>query len=54
MKTITFTDAFITNYTESATAHGADAMSIQFTLSAREIKVGDNATLTNLWPEGKA
>jgi len=54
MKTITFTDAFITGYTESATAHGADAMTIQFTLSAREIKVGDNATLTNLWPENKA
>jgi hypothetical protein len=54
MKEIKFTDAFIVNYTESASAHGADAMTIQFTLSAREIKIGDTATLTNTWPEGKA
>ena len=54
MKKITFTDGFITTYTESASAHGADAMSISFTISAREIKVGENATLTNTWPENKA
>jgi len=54
MKTIKFTDAFITNYTESASAHGADAMTIQFTLSAREISVGDVAKLTNEWPANKA
>jgi hypothetical protein len=54
MKTIKFTDGFITNYTESASAHGADAMSISFTISAREIKIGDNAVLENTWPENKA
>ncbi len=54
MKTIKFTDGFITNYTESATAHGADAMNIQFTISAREIQVGDTAKLSNTWPENKA
>lgn len=54
MKTIKFTDAFITNYTESATAHTADAMTIQITLSAREIQVGDTAKLTNTWPDNKA
>jgi len=54
MKTIKFTDGFITNYTESASAHGADAMTIQFTISAREISIGDAAKLTNEWPNGKA
>jgi len=54
MKTIKFTDGFITNYTESAQAHGGDAMTIQFTISAREISIGDAAKLTNEWPEGKA
>ena len=54
MKTIKFTDGFITNYTESASAHGADAMTIQFTISAREISIGDAAKLTNDWPAGKA
>jgi len=54
MKKITITDGFITAYTESASAHGADAMTIGFTISAREIKIGDTATLTNTWPENKA
>jgi hypothetical protein len=54
MKEIKFTDGFITNYTESAQAHGADAMTIQLTISAREIKIGDAAVLTNAWPENKA
>jgi len=54
MKTIKFTDGFITNYTESASAHGADAMTIQFTISAREIAVGDKAKLVNEWPKGTA
>ena len=54
MKEIKFTDGFITNYTESASAHGADAMTIQFTISAREIKIGDAAVLSNTWPENKA
>ena len=54
MKTIKFTDGFITNYTESATAHSGDAMTITFTISAREIQVGDAAILTNTWPDNKA
>jgi hypothetical protein len=54
MKTIKFKDGFITNYTESASAHGADAMSIQFTISAREISIGDAAKHVNEWPAGKA
>src|SRR6478735_7606506 len=54
MKTIKFTDGFITNYTESASAHGADAMTIQFTISAREIAIGDAAKHVNEWPAGKA
>lgn len=54
MKTIKFTDGFITNYTESASAHGADAMMIQFTISAREISIGDSAKLVNEWPKGTA
>jgi hypothetical protein len=54
MKEIKFTDGFITNYTESASAHGADAMTIAFTISAREIKIGDAAVLSNAWPENKA
>jgi hypothetical protein len=54
MKTIKFTDGFITNYTESASAQGADAMTIQFTISAREIAIGDAAKHVNEWPANKA
>ncbi len=54
MKEIKFTDAFIISYAESASAHGADAMTINFTVSAREIQIGDTAKLSNTWPEGKA
>lgn len=54
MKTIKFTDGFITSYSESASAHGADAMSIAFTISARKIEIGDKAVLENTWPENKA
>ncbi|MBS1643801.1 MAG: type VI secretion system needle protein Hcp, partial [Bacteroidetes bacterium] len=54
MKTLKFVDAFITNYTESAAAHSSDAMTIQMTLSAREISMGDAAKHVNLWPDNKA
>lgn len=54
MKEVKFTDGFITQYTETAAAHGADSMIINMTISAREIQVGDAAKHTNLWPDNKA
>ena len=54
MKTLKFVDGFITNYTESAQAQSSDAMTIQLTISAREISVGDAAKHVNLWPDNKA
>jgi len=54
MKTLKFVDGFITNYSESAAAHSGDAMTIQMTISAREISMGDAAKHTNLWPDNKA
>ena len=54
MKTLKFVDGFITSYTESAQAQSSDAMTIQMTISAREISMGDAAKHTNLWPDNKA
>lgn len=54
MKEITITDGYIIAYSESASAHSSDAMTINMTITAREIKVGDNAVHTNTWPENKA
>ena len=54
MKTLKFVDGFITSYSESAAAHSGDAMTIQMTISAREISMGDAAKHTNLWPDNKA
>jgi len=54
MKKLSFVDGFITNYTESAAAHSSDAMTIQMTISAREISMGDAAKHVNLWPDNKA
>ncbi len=51
---LTFEDGFIVNYSENAVASGSDNMSIGITISARVIKVGDSATLTNNWPDQKA
>jgi hypothetical protein len=53
MKKLEFEDGFITNYSESASAHSSDAMSIQFTISARKIKM-KNAEHENEWPDNKA
>lgn len=54
MKELKFEDGFITQYTETASAHGADSMVINLTISAREISVGDAAKHVNLWPDNKA
>jgi hypothetical protein len=50
MKEVTFTDAYVTAYNESIEVTGGTPMYISFTLSAREIKVG-NATHVNEWPQ---
>lgn len=54
MKELKFEDGFITQYSESASAHGADSMMINITISARVVGVGDAAKHTNLWPDNKA
>ncbi len=54
MKELKFEDGFITQYSEQASAHGADSMLINLTVSARVISVGDAAKHTNLWPDNKA
>ena len=54
MKELKFVDGFITQYAESATAHGSESMAISITISAREISMGDAAKHTNLWPDNKA
>ncbi len=54
MKELKFEDGFITQYSESAAAAGADSMMISITISARVIQVGDAAKHTNLWPDNKA
>lgn len=50
MKEITFTDAYVIAFSESIDAIGGSPMSIQFTLSARELKIG-NANHVNEWPK---
>jgi Hemolysin coregulated protein Hcp (TssD) len=51
---LTFEDGFITQYSENSSSQGADNMSINITISARIIKVGDSAKLENNWPDHKA
>jgi hypothetical protein len=50
MKEITFTDAYVIAYSEAIDAIGGHPMNIQFTISARELKVG-NAAHANDWPK---
>lgn len=50
MKEITFTDAYVIAYSEALDATGGAPMNINFTLSARELKVG-SATHENEWPK---
>jgi len=49
MKLVTFTDSYVIAYNESLDAVGGSPMTISFTLSARELKVG-NADHVNEWP----
>jgi len=50
MKEVTFTDGYVIAFSESLDATGGSPMHISFTLSARELKVG-NATHVNEWPK---
>ncbi len=53
MKELTFTDGYIVSYSESLNVIGSQPMTISFTISARELKVG-NADHINEWPDKKA
>jgi hypothetical protein len=54
MKELKFEDGFITAYSETATAQTSESMTIQITISARVISMGDAAKHTNVWPDNKA
>ena len=51
MKEITFSDAYIVNYSESMNAYSDSPMTLNFQLSARQIKMG-SADHENDWPKG--
>ena len=50
MKVLEFKSGFIVDYTESFSNSGGDAMSISFTISAKELSVG-SAEHINEWPK---
>lgn len=50
MKELEFEDAYVIQYSEALDSVGAHAMTINFVLSARKLKVG-NATHENDWPK---
>jgi hypothetical protein len=50
MKEITITDGYVIAFTENIEATGGAPMHMSFTISARELKIG-NATHTNEWPK---
>lgn len=50
MKELTFTDAYVIAFSEALDSTGGNPMSINFTISARELKVG-NADHANEWPK---
>lgn len=50
MKEITFTEAYIVSYSESIHAYSDSPMTLQFQLSAKQIKIG-NADHENDWPK---
>lgn len=50
MKEITITDGYLIAFTESIEATGGNPMHMNFTISARELKIG-NATHSNEWPQ---
>lgn len=51
---VSFEDGFIVDYSEASSAFGDDNQTINITISARVIKVGDKATHTNDWPDQKS
>jgi hypothetical protein len=50
MKELTFTDGYVIAYSESLDTIGSNPMNIHFTISARELKIG-NADHVNEWPK---
>uniref|UniRef100_F4C6C4 Type VI secretion system needle protein Hcp n=1 Tax=Sphingobacterium sp. (strain 21) TaxID=743722 RepID=F4C6C4_SPHS2 len=50
MKEISFKEAYIVNYSESIHAYSDSPMTLQFQLSAKQIKIG-NADHENDWPK---
>jgi type VI protein secretion system component Hcp len=50
MKEVKLKNAYVVQFTESLDSVGANPMTINFVLSAREIAV-EGATLTNNWPD---
>jgi len=50
MKELSWVDGYVIAFSESLDAVGKQAMSIHFTVSAREIKIG-NAAHVNEWPK---
>jgi hypothetical protein len=54
LKKITFKDGYVTNYSESIDSMGSSAGVVSIVITAREIKIGDNATHVNNWPGGHA
>jgi hypothetical protein len=52
MKELTFEDGYVVNYSESLDVVGSNPMTINFTVSARVLKIG-NAEHENDWPDKK-
>ncbi len=50
MKTVAFKDAFCINYKEVFNAEDNSPLKTELTLSARELTINSNFTLTNPWP----
>lgn len=52
MKELTFEDAYIIQYSEALDSIGSNPMTINFVISARNLKIG-KAEHTNEWPDKK-
>jgi hypothetical protein len=48
LKELKFTEGYLINFTESFNSEGKEPLSVTFTVSAKEIKLG-NGTHSNLW-----
>jgi Hemolysin coregulated protein Hcp (TssD) len=51
---VSFEDGFIIAYSEAAHSAGSENMTINITISARVLQIGDAAKLENNWPDHKA